>query len=105
MPFITEEIWHALQKRVPGDDLIVAQWPEIKRFDKSILTDVSFLFEIISNIRNIRNKNQIARKIKLILKINSAASHFESIETSLTKIANLKKFHFQIRNQSEIMPS
>ena len=51
-------------------------------------------FEIISNIRNIRNKNQIARKIKLILNINSAASHFESIETSLTKIANLEKISF-----------
>ena len=78
-------------------DLIIAQWPEIEKFDKSILTDASFLFEIISQIRNIRNKNQIAQKIKLILNINSAAIHFESIEASLIKIANLEKITFSMK--------
>ena len=94
MPFITEEIWHALRKRASGNDLIIAQWPETEKFDKSILTDASFLFEIISQIRNIRNKNQIAQKMKLILNINSAAIYFKTIETSLIKIANLEKISF-----------
>ena len=94
MPFITEEIWHALQKRASGNDLIIAQWPEVNKFDESVLTDASFLFEIITQIRNIRNKNQIAQKIKLTLSISSAAIHFEGIETSLIKIANLEKIFF-----------
>ena len=94
MPFISEEIWHTVQKRAAGDDLIVAQWPDTQKFDEPILADVSFLFEIITQIRNIRNKNQISPKIKLTLNINSKASHFTNLIASLIKMANLEKISF-----------
>ena len=94
MPFITEEIWHSLQKRGADEDLIVAEWPISQKFDETILADASFLFEIIAQIRNIRNKNQISPKIKLTLNINSEASLFTTIHASLMKMANLEKISF-----------
>ena len=94
MPFITEEIWHSLQKRGADEDLIVAEWPISQKFDEPILADASFLFEIIAQIRNIRNKNQISPKIKLTLNINSEASLFTTIKASLMKMANLEKISF-----------
>ena len=94
MPFITEEIWHSLQKRAADEDLIVAEWPISQKFDETILADASFLFEIIAQIRNIRNKNQISPKIKLTLNINSEASLFTTIHASLMKMANLEKISF-----------
>ena len=94
MPFITEEIWHSLQKRAADEDLIIAEWPISQKFDEIILADTSFLFEIIAQIRNIRNKNQISPKIKLTLNINSEASLFTTIKASLMKMANLEKISF-----------
>ena len=94
MPFITEEIWHSLQKRGADEDLIVAEWPISQKFDELILADTSFLFEIIAQIRNIRNKNQLSPKIKLTLNINSEASLFTTINSSLMKMANLEKISF-----------
>jgi valyl-tRNA synthetase len=94
MTFITEEIWHSLQKRAADEDLIVAEWPISQKFDETILADASFLFEIIAQIRNIRNKNQISPKIKLTLNINSEASLFTTIHASLMKMANLEKISF-----------
>ena len=52
-------------KRGADEDLIVAEWPISQKFDEPILADTSFLFEIIAQIRNIRNKNQLSPKIKL----------------------------------------
>ena len=94
MPFITEEIWHSLHKRGTDEDLIVAEWPISQKFDETILADASFLFEIIAQIRNIRNKNQLSPKIKLTLNINSEASLFTTINASLMKMANLEKISF-----------
>ena len=94
MPFITEEIWHSLQKRAADEDLIIAEWPISQKFDEIILADTSFLFEIIAQIRNIRNKNQLSPKIKLTLNINSEASLFTTINASLMKMVNLEKISF-----------
>lgn len=33
MPFITEEVWHLLQERADGDDIIISQQPEQKTVD------------------------------------------------------------------------
>ncbi|MEO1098356.1 MAG: class I tRNA ligase family protein, partial [Bacteroidota bacterium] len=37
MPFITEELFHALNKRNEGECLIVAEWPKTASYDKAIL--------------------------------------------------------------------
>jgi valyl-tRNA synthetase len=95
MPFISEEIWHLLGKRSSGEELIVTTWPMAQSFDQNIISETEFLFEIIAQIRNLRNSHQISPKEKLQLMINSDPSFFSRINASLCKIANLEQIIFE----------
>lgn len=65
MPFITEEIWHALKSREEGDDCILSQYPQSGDYDKVLLDRIEQAKDIITNIRDIRNKNGIKNKEEL----------------------------------------
>jgi valyl-tRNA synthetase len=65
MPFITEEIWHILKERASGDDCILASYPVPEKFDQALIDRVEQAKDIVTNIRDIRNKNGIKMKDKL----------------------------------------
>ena len=54
MPFITEEIWHALPHE--GDSIMIAQFPEADEslFDESAEAEMELLMNVIRSIRNLR---------------------------------------------------
>lgn len=72
MPFITEEIWHKLKDRTDGEDVIVSRYPEKQSYDKTLIKRVELAKDVISNVRDIRNKNGI--KMKDSLKLNAVNS-------------------------------
>ena len=59
MPFITEEIWHSIRERADRDDCIVSRYPTKASYDKILIKDIDQLKDIVSNTRDIRNKNGI----------------------------------------------
>ncbi|MDA9182210.1 valine--tRNA ligase [Saprospiraceae bacterium] len=59
MPFITEEMWHSIRERADGDDCIISTYPTKVSYDKSLIKDIDQLKDIVSNTRDIRNKNGI----------------------------------------------
>ena len=59
MPFITEEIWHSIRERADRDDCIISTYPTKVSYDKSLIKDIEQLKDIVSNTRDIRNKNGI----------------------------------------------
>ncbi|MBT3544961.1 MAG: valine--tRNA ligase [Saprospiraceae bacterium] len=59
MPFITEEMWHSIRERADGDDCIISIYPTKVSYDKSLIKDIDQLKDIVSNTRDIRNKNGI----------------------------------------------
>ncbi len=61
MPFITEEIWHELRHR-EGLDCILSQYPVASAYDTTLVEKVEQAKDIITNLRDIRNKNNV--KIK-----------------------------------------
>ncbi|MCS6973384.1 MAG: valine--tRNA ligase [Cyclobacteriaceae bacterium] len=67
MPFITEELWHALQQRSDNDYLIVARWPQSGKVDEGILEEARFAFQTVSELRNLRSSKGIAPKQPLTL--------------------------------------
>ncbi len=90
MPFITEELWHAFAERSVDEALIVTQWPKAGKWDEKILKNTDVLFEISTNIRNIRNSKQIAQKEALeLVVISQDAATIEALIPSLKKMANL----------------
>jgi valyl-tRNA synthetase len=69
MPFVTEEIYHQLQER--NDDLCVRQSGKIKNHNTTITASGGILKDVITIIRDFRNKNQLKPKDTIRLKIIS----------------------------------
>ncbi|MEM8568144.1 MAG: class I tRNA ligase family protein, partial [Bacteroidota bacterium] len=93
MPFITEELYQAISKRKEGDCIIVAEWPRSEEYSKDILKEAEIAFEIISNIRNIRNAKQIAQKDTIELKVKTQYfDQFNDFANVIEKLGNLSSF-------------
>ncbi len=95
MPFITEELWHELGNRDQSDCIIVAPFPSPKSFDQEIIDLGAMAFEVITQIRNIRNTKGISPKeaMNLVVKDNGKdkISHFSPV---VSKLSNLKGISF-----------
>jgi valyl-tRNA synthetase len=62
MPFITEELWHALEdtERPRRYDLIHARWPEPKtEIDVEAKAEIEWLIRVVSDTRTLRNELSI----------------------------------------------
>lgn len=99
MPFITEEIWHLLKEREHGNDVVVSQWPAEAAFDANIINNVSKAQEVITNIRNQRNKNGLSPKEALVALVEDgegAKALFSDnrIKAMILKLANLESLEF-----------
>lgn len=93
MPFITEEIYHSLQER--KDDLVVKQFSAQKKADEAILHTGEKLKEIITTIRDTRNRNQLKPKdtVKLFIQTDDTNT-YQSIEMLLAKQVNAESVSF-----------
>ena len=65
MPFITEELWHQLGAE---GDCILSTYPLAQVEDPQIIDTVETLKNIISNVRDVRNKNGLKQRELLPLK-------------------------------------
>ncbi len=93
MPFISEEIYHLL--RIQKDDLCIKQFDVVGKVDQEILKQGSLLMDLITGIRDAKNKNQIKPKERIKLHIQSNnPSAYKSIEQILSKQVNAEEIHF-----------
>ena len=68
-PFVSEELWHLLEQRAEGDDIVIAKWPALQPIQEDILSQFDYMEKVVSQIRTIRKDQNIANKIKLELYI------------------------------------
>jgi len=76
LPFITEEIYHQLKDRTAGDDMIIKQLPVYEQPDMEALKGGALLQEIITAVRDTRNKNQLKPKDTIKLWVDTAHHAF-----------------------------
>lgn len=93
-PFVAEELWHLVRERADGDDIIIAAWPEVASFDSKVLGQFKLAGEVITNIRNIRKKNNIANKVKMDLSIKKNNELDRSFDSVIVKMANLSQLDY-----------
>lgn len=79
MPFITEEIYHILRTRAEGDDLMVKQLPAYTQPNADILKAGTQLQEIITAVRDTRNKNQLKPKDVIKLAVDTSNQSFYTL--------------------------
>ena len=89
MPFVTEEIYHLLEERT--DDLCVKQFEKIAAADIQNLQKGILLKDIITGLRDIRNKQQLKPKEMIDLFIDTDhKDNYQGIEGILAKQVNAR---------------
>ncbi len=90
MPFISEELWHAIEKRKEGESISVSEFPEYdeKKIDEVAEKEIEFLQSIVTSIRNIRGELNVppSKKIDVYLKSDKITDEISGYLKSLIKI-------------------
>ncbi|MEJ6583993.1 MAG: valine--tRNA ligase [Crocinitomicaceae bacterium] len=93
-PFVAEELWHLIRDRKEGDDIIIAQWPTLETSNETILSEFTIAEEVITNIRNIRKKNNIATKVKMELFVRKNKEVDINFDCVIVKMGNLSHLDY-----------
>ena len=95
MPFITEELWHELNERKEKECIIVEAYPKTATFNQKIIEEGTFAFEVVTQIRNLRNAKGISPKeeFKLIAKSESKKT-IEEFSSVIQKLSNLSELTY-----------
>ncbi len=96
MPFITEELWHAMADPAhPRDhDLIVAQWPmaDARSLDPEASKEVDWLIRLVQEIRTARNELNVPPGARLPLHVRDAnAATLARLERQAPALARLAR--------------
>ncbi len=95
MPFVTEEIYHNLKNRDNGDDLIVKQLGDTTKTNAIILKQGSMLKELITSIRDTRNKNQLKNKDSVKIWVDTKQRDFyKLVKGILSRQVNAEQVEF-----------
>ena len=89
MPFITEELWQALEPRKEGESLMVALMPEVAPVDNAYLDAFDVVKEIVSGVRTIRLQKNIPNKDTLALQV--LGDHNDAFNPVIAKMCNLSE--------------
>ncbi len=93
MPFVTEEIYHQLATQT--DDLCVKQETALTALQTDILAQGALLKQVITALREARNKNQLKPKEPIKLFIESATpAYYNNISGILGKQVNAPEVSF-----------
>lgn len=95
MPFITEELYHALRERKAGDDIVIAAYPEAEGEALESLNAGEFAKQLISAVRDVRSKNQLSPKVELPLYYTSENNYLQQFAPSVIKLANISALSLQ----------
>jgi valyl-tRNA synthetase len=95
MPFVTEEIYHLLKKRRDDDDITIKRIKEFRVEHPEVLQQGALLKEVISTIRDAKNKNQIKPKEEVKVYIQtSMPGVYRSFTDILKKQVNVASLEF-----------
>ena len=87
MPFITEELWQAMEERTPGETIMYQRTPSAGPFSADFLAKFALMQDAVVNVRSIRAQKNIAPKQSLELFI--ADGSLSELYPVLSKLANV----------------
>ncbi|NHE55445.1 valine--tRNA ligase [Cyclobacterium plantarum] len=103
MPFITEELWQQINKREEGEALMCADWPKLKEFDEIIISKAQQVFEVVSQVRNIRASKGISPKETLEMTINTKNEDlYLQFGGIIKKLANIRSISFAEKEENAV---
>ncbi len=101
MPFITEEIWHAVyDEHPPLKSVALAAYPQAneKQFDLAAETEMAILQDLIVNVRNLRAELKVEQKQRVPIQVFAAEPAIRSLieknQGSVKRLANVEEITF-----------
>ncbi|MEY4986993.1 MAG: hypothetical protein RL567_772 [Bacteroidota bacterium] len=95
MPFITEEIWQAIDTRAQNATICTAEFPKAGTVNEALIAQFDAMFEVVTKVREIRNSKQLSPKLALPLCIKSEQpAAYAAVEAIMQKLANLESITF-----------
>ena len=88
MPFITEELWQALEPRKEGETIMLQRYPQAKAYDAAFIESFRMACEAVAAVRNVRQEKGLSPKDALELRLDAAFP--EDCVSVLVKLANVK---------------
>ena len=97
MPFLSEEIWSRLHGEQPHTDCVVSAYPTQQTFNSQLLQMFALAQDIVTGVRDMRNKQSIKMAEKLVLVIEDSKTaqsivQDEGVVDLIIKLANLTSF-------------
>ena len=93
MPFLSEELWQALEERKEGDSIMISDMPTVTGADASLLDKFEMLKEAVGGVRTIRKEKNLPMKDALALNILSGDGFSADFNAVLNKLANLSELN------------
>jgi len=91
MPFITEELWQALENRPEGESIMISDMPKAKPQNEALLSELEKAKEIISGIRTVRLQKNIPNKEALpLLIIGENNRQYNSVIIKMGNISEIE---------------
>lgn len=94
MPFITEELWHAMKDDRPSD-LILGAWPGEIASDDAAADEVNWVIKFISEIRSTRSEMNVpagAKATALVVGASDATkARLDAFQDMICRLARLEK--------------
>ena len=88
MPFITEELWHAVATRKEGETIMYASSPEANGWDEGIVSDFAMAAQAVMNVRAVRQEKGISPREPLNVKVDKSFPC--KVMCIVEKLANVK---------------
>jgi valyl-tRNA synthetase len=101
MPFITEEIWHAIYDgKPPLQSIALAPYPQAdeKQLDLAAETEMAILQDLIVSVRNLRAELKVDQKQRVPIQIFASEPEIHKLieqnRGSVERLANVEKIEF-----------
>ena len=94
MPFLTEEVWHALAERKDEECIVVNSWPNNTAVNEQLLADFEQATEIITELRTFRKKQNLAQKISLNLSVKQNSAWNNDFDVLVSKLCNIETLNY-----------
>ncbi|GAC1433197.1 MAG: valine--tRNA ligase [Terriglobales bacterium] len=101
MPFITEEIWHALYDgKPPSPSIALARYPRAseKQVNLQAETEMAILQDLIASVRNIRAELKVEQKLRVPIQVFAEDSEIRNLieqnRGTVERLANIEKITF-----------
>ncbi|MDR3251761.1 MAG: valine--tRNA ligase [Tannerella sp.] len=101
MPFITEELWHALKERKDGESIMTQRLTKNSDtvVDETVIADFENIKEVIAAIRTIRVSKNVPPREPLSLLVNG--NHNSDFDEIIMKLCNIKEISSAVESESD----